>query len=82
MQRRGTYTLIFIIALAIGIAFPYLELAWKCREGLATSEACVWGRAYLPLGRWLEPLIITPIAFVIISIVGKLVRRRPIGGDE
>ena len=82
MQRRAAYLMIFVIALVIGFAFPYLELAWKCRDGLATSEACVWGRAYLSLGRWLEPLIITPIAFVILSIVAKLISRRPDGADE
>ena len=40
-----------IIALAIGWAEPSIELARKCREGFETSEACVWGRSYLPLSR-------------------------------
>jgi hypothetical protein len=54
------------LALAIGIAEPHVELAWKCRASFQSSEACVWGRAYLPLGRWLAPLVVTPIAFVVL----------------
>jgi hypothetical protein len=59
------------VALAIGVAYPYLELAWKCRNGYASSEACVWGRALLPLDRWLEPFIVAPVAFVILWALAR-----------
>jgi hypothetical protein len=40
-----------IVALAIGavagVAWPLLDVAMSCR--LPESEACVWGKAYLPL---------------------------------
>jgi len=39
--------------------------AWKCRAGLSASESCVWAQAYFPLTRWIEPLIVTPILFVL-----------------
>jgi hypothetical protein len=39
--------------------------------GFAPSDACVWGRAYFPLARWLEPLIITPIVFAILRLIDR-----------
>jgi hypothetical protein len=41
------------------MAAPYVELAVKCRE--PTSEACVWGKAYLPLTR--------PVYFVLFGLL-------------
>ena len=63
------------IALTIGISFPYLELAWKCRAAVATSEACVWARSFMPLSRWAEPIIISPIVFAVIALVWELIIR-------
>jgi hypothetical protein len=57
------------IALAIGVAEPPLEVAWKCRAGFETSEGCVWGRALLPVGRAVGLVIIAPVAFGILSCV-------------
>ena len=63
------------IALAVGLAEPSIELAWKCREGFQTSEACVWGRSYLPLSRALGLLIITPVVFGVLTLVSHLRKR-------
>lgn len=63
------------IALAVGIAEPSIELAWKCRDGFETSEACVWGRSYLPLSRALGLLIITPIVFGVLTLLSHLRKR-------
>jgi hypothetical protein len=43
-MRLPTPSLILRLAigLAVGLVEPYLELAWKCRAGFETSEACVW----------------------------------------
>lgn len=53
------------LAAAVGLAAPQVEVAWKCRtppaEGHATSEACVWARAYLPLTR--------PVYFVLFGLL-------------
>ena len=62
-------------ALVIGLAFPHAKLAWLCRGERAASEACVWGRAYLPVTRWAEPLVVTPIAFVGILLAWRALRR-------
>ena len=58
-----------VIALAIGIAEPYVEVAWRCRAGFETSEACVWGRALLPLGKWVAPLLVAPVVFVALTVM-------------
>ena len=63
-----------ILALAIGIAWPYLELRWKCRAGFEISEACVWGKSYMPLSRWVEPLIVAPVLFAAFSLAAWLWR--------
>ena len=55
-----------LVALAIGIVEPYVEIAWKCRAGLETSEACVWGRSLFPLGRIVSPVVIAPLAFIVL----------------
>ena len=58
-----------LCAVVVGIAEPHVELLWKCRAGFESSEACVWGRSYLPLGRWLAPIIVTPIVFVVLVLL-------------
>ncbi|MFL6714274.1 MAG: hypothetical protein ACJ8LN_15320, partial [Sulfurifustis sp.] len=72
VRRYSPLLLRLAIAVAIGIAFPYLELVWTCREGFQAMEACVWGKAYLPISRWVEPIIVAPIAFLLLSILPGL----------
>jgi hypothetical protein len=69
LSRRRRWWLLLASALAIGIAEPYGEIAWKCRAGFEASEACVWGRSYFSLGRWLAPVLITPVAFIALLIL-------------
>lgn len=76
MRSPSRLIALLVVALAIGIVFPYVELAWKCRAASIDSEACVWARAYLPLSRWVEPIIVTPIAFLLIALILRLVSRR------
>lgn len=75
---RSTWLRMFA-AMVIGAVTPYLEIAWKCRTGFEMSEACVWGRSYLPLTRWLEPLLIAPVVFLVLTIIARRRRRRPPG---
>ena len=65
-----------IVAAVVGFGYPYLELAWKCRAGAERSEACVWGRAYMPASRWIEPLIVAPLVFGALTLIAHLWRRR------
>jgi hypothetical protein len=64
------------VALVIGLAEPYLELAWKCRNGFATSEACVWGRSYWSLSRVAGLLLVTPVSFLALWVARHVWRRR------
>ena len=64
-----------LVALAVGIIEPYAEVAWKCRAGVETSEACVWARAYLPLSRVVALIVIAPVCFVVLEGVARLARR-------
>ncbi len=36
-----------VIGAAVGAAYPFIDVALSCRA--PDSEACVWGKAYLPL---------------------------------
>ena len=36
-----------VIGVAVGAAYPFVDVALSCR--VPESEACVWGKAYLPL---------------------------------
>jgi hypothetical protein len=70
------------IALAIGLAEPLAELAWKCRSGFETSEACVWGKSYLPLGRAVGLLLIAPITFGVLLLLRGAWRMRTRGASR
>lgn len=67
-MNRPSRSLLVLAALAllIGLLEPSIEVAWKCRSGQETSEACVWGRSFLPLGRALGLVIVAPIAFAVL----------------
>jgi hypothetical protein len=58
-----------VIALVVGIVEPHVEIAWKCRGALATSEPCVWGRSLLPLGLWIAPIVIAPVLFACLVVL-------------
>jgi hypothetical protein len=72
---KSTWLLIGL-AIAVGLAEPYLELAWKCREGFETSEACVWGRSYFPLSRAAGLLLIAPLTFGVLWFSRRVWMRR------
>lgn len=72
---KSTWLLVGL-AVAVGAAEPYLELAWKCRDGFEASEACVWGRSYLPLSRAVGLVLVAPLAFVALWVSRRVWRRR------
>ena len=47
LSRRSSLLTALALGLLTGIAYPLIDLALACRT--STSEACVWGKAYLPL---------------------------------
>jgi hypothetical protein len=56
LSSRVSLIVAISVALFVGVAYPYVDLALACRN--ATSEACVWGKAYLPLTLGLSLVLI------------------------
>ena len=56
------------IGLAAGVAYPLVDLALACR--VPASEACVWGRAYLPLTFALSvPIVGAVVAWIVHAVL-------------
>jgi len=51
----------FLVAIAAGlvagVGYPFVDLALACRAPV--SEACVWGKAYLPLTLGLSLVLVS-----------------------
>lgn len=47
LGRRFPFLTALSVGLATGSAYPLVDVALACRAPI--SEACVWGKAYLPL---------------------------------
>lgn len=56
LSRRAALLIALCAGLLAGIAYPFVDLAFACR--LPQSEACVWGKAYLPLTLGLSVVIV------------------------
>lgn len=70
MHSRRTARLVAIAVagwLAVGIGYPYLDLALACR--LPQSEACVWGKAYFPLTMGLSLVLSGALAAAVVYAV-------------
>lgn len=46
-SRRSSLLIALAAGLVVGAAYPAVDVALACRRPM--SEACVWGKAYLPL---------------------------------
>ena len=47
LSKRSSLLLAFLGGLAVGVGYPYVDIAIKCRVPI--SEACVWGKAFFSL---------------------------------
>lgn len=56
LSRRASLLIALSAGLLAGIAYPFVDLALACR--VPDSEACVWGKAYLPLTLGLSVVIV------------------------
>lgn len=58
---RLSFLLVALAAgLAVGLGYPYIDLALACRN--PSSEACVWGKAYFSLTITVSLVLLGPIA--------------------
>src|SRR3954465_7028420 len=73
MSNSRTSAVIALIAgPAIGVALPIVQVAFECRE--PHSEACVWGKALLPVGLAVSGILVGTLSAVVIYAL--LERRR------
>lgn len=58
---------------AVGVAYPYVEIALACRE--PASEACVWGKAYFSLTLTVSLVFLGPLAAAVVYALLAWLRR-------
>jgi hypothetical protein len=46
-SRRFAFLTALCVGSIVGVGYPFVDVALACRVPI--SEACVWGKAYLPL---------------------------------
>jgi hypothetical protein len=71
-SRRISLLIALALGLVAGTAYPLIDLALACRAPI--SEACVWGKAYLPLTLGLSLVIVGGIVTLVTYLL--LVRKR------
>ena len=67
-------------ALAMGLAAPHAELWVKCRA--PSSEACVWGRPYLPLTVPVYLVVFGGLTYLVLALASRARRTRDDTGGE
>ena len=78
MSRRANAVLSTILGFPAGAALPFLQVWLAC--GAPASEACVWGRALLPLTVSVSAALFG--AIIALAIFGVLESRRPPPANE
>ena len=73
MGRRANALVSLVVGLAAGVALPFLQVYMECRT--PQSEACVWGKALLPVTISISAVVVG--AFVAMALFGILEARRP-----
>jgi hypothetical protein len=75
LNRIASLLLALCAGAAIGVGYPYVEIALACRE--PASEACVWGKAYFSLTLTVSLVLLGPVAAgVVYALLAWLRRRR------
>ncbi len=77
--RRSSLTIALAIGLVVGLAYPFVDLGLACRA--PASEACVWGKAYLPLTLGVSVVLLGGVAAALVYAV-LMRKRRARSGDD
>lgn len=56
LSRRFPFLTALAIGLTAGVGYPLVDVALACR--LPSSEACVWGKSFLPLTLGVSALVV------------------------
>lgn len=73
MKLLSSWKIRATISLVVALAYPFVDVWQKCR--LPLSEACVWGKSYLPLTIGFSLVLIGGGLFLALSLLSALVRR-------
>lgn len=76
-SNRFPFLTALCAGLIVGVGYPFVDVALACRVPI--SEACVWGKAYLPL------TLIVSVVFLGGAVTGLLYAvliRRPPSRDD
>ena len=72
LSRRSLFLAALFVGLVVGVGYPFVDVALACRVPI--SEACVWGKAYLPLTLGVSVLVLGGVVTALLYAV--LVWRR------
>ncbi len=64
-----------LAAAAVAAAIPWVQVRITCWSD-PLSEACVWGKAYLPLSTGISLVVFTPAIFLIFWFIERALRKR------
>jgi hypothetical protein len=76
-SRRTSLLIALALGLMAGTAYPLIDLALACRAPI--SEACVWGKAYLPLTLGVSLVMVGGVVTLVTYLL--LVRKRHRGAN-
>jgi hypothetical protein len=71
-KKRVSVIVALIVGPMVGAACPFIQIAFECRA--PDSEACVWGKALLPVSVTVSTVVIG--AIVAVAIYAGLEWRR------
>lgn len=77
--RRFRFLTALCTGLTVGVVYPFVDLALACRA--PGSEACVWGKAYLPLAVVVSVVVVV-VAIDLDVVVDVDAGLQPVGMDE
>jgi hypothetical protein len=77
--RRFPLLTALCVGLTAGVGYPFVDVALACRVPL--SEACVWGKAYLPLTLGVSVVVLGGAVTGLVYALLVWWHRRPSGDD-
>lgn len=77
--RRFPFLTALCAGLIVGVGYPFVDVGLACRT--PSSEACVWGKAYLPLTLGVSVVVLGGAITGLLYVVLTWRRRHPSGDD-
>ena len=79
LSRRFPFLIALCVGLIVGAGYPFVDVGLACRA--PTSEACVWGKAYLPLTLGVSLVVLGGVVTALLYAALTWWRRRPSRDD-